>query len=84
MKQSGGPNWGLPLGRRDSKTASLRGSNKNIPPPNATIEGLLSFFKRQGLDEADLVALSGGTFNISFEAIFRKCNKEMKIFKSDF
>jgi peroxidase len=62
LKQSGGPNWELPLGRRDSKTASLRGSNKNIPPPNATIEGLLTFFKRQGLDEVDLVALSGGTF----------------------
>ncbi|XP_061356300.1 peroxidase 9 [Gastrolobium bilobum] len=56
---SGGPNWELPLGRRDSKTASLNGSNKNIPPPNATIENLLTFFKRQGLDEVDLVALSG-------------------------
>jgi len=61
FQQSGGPNWELPLGRRDSKTASLRGSNKNIPPPNATIESLITFFKRQGLDEADLVALSGGT-----------------------
>ncbi|KAL5126852.1 Peroxidase 9 [Glycine soja] len=58
---SGGPNWELPLGRRDSKTASLSGSNKNIPPPNATIENLVTFFKRQGLDEVDLVALSGGT-----------------------
>lgn len=61
LKQSGGPNWELPLGRRDSKTASLSGSNKNIPPPNATIETLITFFKRQGLDEVDLVALSGGT-----------------------
>lgn len=61
LKQSGGPNWELPLGRRDSKTASLSGSNKNIPPPNATIENLVTFFKRQGLDEVDLVALSGGT-----------------------
>jgi len=61
LTQSGGPNWELPLGRRDSKTASLSGSNKNIPPPNATIETLITFFKRQGLDEVDLVALSGGT-----------------------
>ncbi|KAF9683075.1 hypothetical protein SADUNF_Sadunf05G0174500 [Salix dunnii] len=57
---SGGPNWELPLGRRDSKTASLSGSNNNIPPPNSTIQNLITFFKRQGLNEVDLVALSGG------------------------
>ncbi|KAJ7966799.1 Peroxidase [Quillaja saponaria] len=57
---SGGPNWDLPLGRRDSKTASLTGANQNIPPPNATLANLVKFFKRQGLDEVDLVALSGG------------------------
>ncbi|GMY28354.1 peroxidase 9-like [Fagus crenata] len=57
---SGGPNWELPLGRRDSKTASLTTSNNNIPPPNSTLQNLLTFFKRQGLDEVDLVALSGG------------------------
>ncbi|KAA8537583.1 hypothetical protein F0562_027191 [Nyssa sinensis] len=57
---SGGPNWELPLGRRDSKTASLSGSNNNIPAPNSTIQNLLTSFKRQGLDEVDLVALSGG------------------------
>ncbi|KAI9201328.1 hypothetical protein LWI28_021714 [Acer negundo] len=57
---SGGPSWELPLGRRDSKTASLSGSNNNIPPPNSTIQNLITLFKRQGLNEADLVALSGG------------------------
>ncbi|GAV90512.1 peroxidase domain-containing protein [Cephalotus follicularis] len=57
---SGGPNWELPLGRRDSKTASLSGSNSSIPPPNSTLQNLISLFKRQGLDEVDLVALSGG------------------------
>ncbi|OVA06199.1 Plant peroxidase [Macleaya cordata] len=56
---SGGPNWELPLGRRDSKTASLSGSNNNIPPPNSTIQNLITLFNRQGLDEIDLVALSG-------------------------
>ncbi|XP_012071934.1 peroxidase 9 [Jatropha curcas] len=57
---TGGPNWELPLGRRDSKTASLSDSNANIPPPNSTIQNLVTFFKRQGLNKADLVALSGG------------------------
>ncbi|KAJ6931423.1 hypothetical protein NC652_014810 [Populus alba x Populus x berolinensis] len=60
LVQSGGFNWELPLGRRDSKTASLSGSNNNIPAPNSTIQNLVPFFKRQGLYEVDLVALSGG------------------------
>ncbi|KAJ4840113.1 Peroxidase 9 [Turnera subulata] len=58
--QSGGPNWELPLGRKDSKTANLALSNTNIPAPNSTILNLITSFKRQGLDEVDLVALSGG------------------------
>lgn len=57
---SGGPSWELPLGRRDSKSASLSSSNTNIPPPNSTLQNLVSMFKRQGLNEVDLVALSGG------------------------
>lgn len=70
---SGGPNWELPLGRRDSKTASLNGSNNNLPPPNATIEKLLTFFKRQGLDEVDLVALSGAhTIGVARCASFKQ------------
>lgn len=59
MLQTGGPYWELPLGRRDSRAASLSGSNTNIPPPNSTIQNLITFFKRQGLNEVDLVALSG-------------------------
>ncbi|KAE9588362.1 hypothetical protein Lal_00003315 [Lupinus albus] len=70
---SGGPNWELPLGRRDSKTASLNGSNNHIPPPNATIEKLITFFKRQGLDEVDLVALSGAhTIGVARCATFKQ------------
>ncbi|XP_024040026.1 peroxidase 9 [Citrus clementina] len=57
---SGGPSWELPLGRRDSRTASLSGSNSNIPPPNSTVQNLIASFKRQGLNEVDLVSLSGG------------------------
>ncbi|XP_031476683.1 peroxidase 9-like [Nymphaea colorata] len=56
---AGGPKWELPLGRRDSKTASLTLSNVNIPPPNSTLPNLKNLFGRQGLDEVDLVALSG-------------------------
>lgn len=55
----GGPFWEVPLGRRDSRTASLSGSNNNIPPPNSTLPTLIARFSRQGLSITDLVALSG-------------------------
>ncbi|KAL4582650.1 hypothetical protein LXL04_007207 [Taraxacum kok-saghyz] len=56
---SGGPNWEVPLGRRDSFGASLHGSNHNIPAPNNTFQTILTKFKLKGLDIIDLVALSG-------------------------
>ena len=49
----------VPLGRRDSRSASLSGSNNNLPAPNNTFQTILSMFNRQGLDVTDLVALSG-------------------------
>ena len=58
-KQSGGLGWEVLLGRRDSRSASLSGSNNNIPAPNSTLQTLITKFKLQGLDEVDLVALSG-------------------------
>ncbi|CAN8288684.1 unnamed protein product [Cochlearia groenlandica] len=57
---SGGPSWELPLGRRDSRTASFNGANTNIPAPNSTIQNLLNMFQRKGLNQEDLVSLSGG------------------------
>lgn len=57
--QVGGPNWEVPLGRRDSLGASLSGSNHDIPAPNNTLQTITTKFKRQGLDIVDLVALSG-------------------------
>ncbi|KAG9148984.1 hypothetical protein Leryth_010589 [Lithospermum erythrorhizon] len=50
---SGGPHWEVAIGRRDSKTAS-------ISKANATIQGLITSFKRKGLSEKDLVALDVG------------------------
>ncbi|XP_074299258.1 peroxidase 72-like [Silene latifolia] len=56
---AGGPYWDVPLGRRDSLTASLSGSNNNIPAPNFTFPQILAKFNAVGLDLVDLVALSG-------------------------
>ncbi|KAL0010530.1 hypothetical protein SO802_005638 [Lithocarpus litseifolius] len=47
---SGSPSWEVPLGRRDSKSASLSGSNNNIPTPNNSFQTILTKFKQQGLD----------------------------------
>ncbi|QCD81784.1 peroxidase 72-like [Vigna unguiculata] len=57
---SGGPSWEVPLGRRDSRDASISGSNNNIPAPNNTFQTILTKFQLHGLDLVDLVALSGG------------------------
>ncbi|XP_068636381.1 peroxidase 72-like [Aristolochia californica] len=56
---AGGPGWEVPLGRRDSRGASLSGSNNNIPAPNNTLPTIITKFKLQGLNLVDLVALSG-------------------------
>ncbi|KAF2290801.1 hypothetical protein GH714_015515 [Hevea brasiliensis] len=56
---TGGPTWEVPLGRKDSRGASLSGSNNNIPAPNNTFQTILTKFKVQGLNVVDLVALSG-------------------------
>jgi hypothetical protein len=57
--QTGGPGWEVPLGRRDSLTASLSGSNNLIPAPNDSLPTIIGKFANQGLDIVDLVALSG-------------------------
>ncbi|CAN4126245.1 unnamed protein product [Withania somnifera] len=56
----GGPTWEVPLGRRDSITASRTTANNDIPSPFMDLPALINNFKKQGLDEKDLIALSGG------------------------
>ncbi|KAM3212518.1 hypothetical protein ACQJBY_065524 [Aegilops geniculata] len=55
----GGPTWRVPLGRRDSTTASRALANVNLPPPTADLSTLISLFGRQGLSPAEMTALSG-------------------------
>ncbi|KAJ1259485.1 hypothetical protein BS78_10G159300 [Paspalum vaginatum] len=55
----GGPSWNVPLGRRDSTTASAALANSNLPPPTASLATLISLFGRQGLSPRDMTALSG-------------------------
>ncbi|KAM6574061.1 hypothetical protein CsatA_022388 [Cannabis sativa] len=54
-----GPSWEVPLGRKDSTTANKDLANNDIPPPFLDLPALITNFKNQGLDERDLVLLSG-------------------------
>ncbi|KAJ0743294.1 putative peroxidase [Helianthus annuus] len=55
----GGPSWKVKLGRRDSTTASRTAAEANIPAPSMDLPALIKNFEDQGLDEEDLVVLSG-------------------------
>ena len=66
IMQLGGPKWDVKLGRRDSKTASLKAANSGvIPPPNSTLSNLINRFKAKGLSTKDMVALSGMPLSLS-------------------
>jgi len=55
----GGPSWIVPLGRRDSTTASLSLANRDLPPPSFDVTNLTANFAAKGLSVTDMVALSG-------------------------
>jgi len=57
--QLGGPTWAVPLGRRDSTTASLSQANSDIPAPTLNLDSLILAFGKKGLSPADMTALSG-------------------------
>ncbi|EYU23961.1 hypothetical protein ABFS82_12G014600 [Erythranthe guttata] len=56
---SGGPNWEVKLGRKDSLTASQEASNDIMPSPRANASSLITLFAKFNLTVKDLVALSG-------------------------
>ncbi|XP_058110562.1 cationic peroxidase 1-like [Magnolia sinica] len=55
----GGPSWTVPLGRRDSTTASLSTANSDLPGPASSLSNLISAFAKKGLNTKEMVALSG-------------------------
>ncbi|KAL2341524.1 hypothetical protein Fmac_009464 [Flemingia macrophylla] len=68
---AGGPDWKVPLGRRDSLTANRTLANQNLPAPFFNLTQLKAAFAVQGLNATDLVALSGAhTFGRSHCAFF--------------
>ncbi|CAN6727573.1 unnamed protein product [Malus baccata var. baccata] len=59
LQKVGGPYWDVPLGRKDSVTASLELAEANLPTPNEGLLKIISKFLYQGLSVTDMVALSG-------------------------
>ncbi|KAJ1292408.1 hypothetical protein BS78_02G389100 [Paspalum vaginatum] len=55
----GGPSWTVPLGRRDSTTASLSLANSDLPPPFFNLSQLVTAFSNKGLSTTEMVTLSG-------------------------
>lgn len=56
---SGGPDWEVKLGRKDSLTASQEDSNNIMPSPRSNASFLVDLFNQFHLSVKDLVALSG-------------------------
>ncbi|CAJ1977741.1 unnamed protein product [Sphenostylis stenocarpa] len=56
----GGPKWDVPLGRRDSTTASLAESNSDLPAPFLDLDGLITAFAKKNFSPQEMVILSGG------------------------
>ncbi|XP_037456451.1 peroxidase P7-like isoform X1 [Triticum dicoccoides] len=68
----GGPSWAVPLGRRDSMTASLDGANSDLPGPTLNLTELIQSFANKSLSPRDLTALSGAhTIGFSQCVFFR-------------
>ncbi|KAM0939941.1 putative peroxidase [Dioscorea sansibarensis] len=58
---SGGPDYKVPLGRRDGLTfATANVTNASLPPPTSSVSALITALNNLGLDTTDLVTLSGG------------------------
>ncbi|KAK2991474.1 hypothetical protein RJ640_016509 [Escallonia rubra] len=56
---SGGPYWPVSLGRRDGLTASQQAANQRLPSPFEPLENITAKFTANGLDQKDVVVLSG-------------------------
>jgi len=61
VRAAGGPQYRVPLGRRDSlKFATQNVTLANLPAPSSKVTTLIKAFAAKNLNVTDLVALSGG------------------------
>ncbi|KAD4982967.1 hypothetical protein R6Q59_002616 [Mikania micrantha] len=55
----GGPSWSVGLGRRDSPAANRALADSDLPRADQDLASLITDFEAKGLNERDMVALSG-------------------------
>lgn len=58
-EQSGGPVFGVELGRKDGLVSKASMVDGNLPKPEFGLEQLNAMFLKHGLSQTDMVALSG-------------------------
>ncbi|ONK79388.1 uncharacterized protein A4U43_C01F5850 [Asparagus officinalis] len=76
----GGPYWDVPVGRKDSKKASLELANADIPTSDEGLVALITKFSEKGLSVTDMVALAGAhTIGMA-----RCTNFKARIYSGDF
>jgi len=56
---AGGPQFNVELGRRDGRISLASRVAGNLPEPTFNLNQLNALFKRKGLSQADMIALSG-------------------------
>lgn len=59
MLQSGGPSYAVELGRLDGLSSTASSVNGKLPQPTFNLNQLLSMFAANGLNQTDMIALSG-------------------------
>lgn len=64
--QSGGKSWKVPLGRRDGMAANQTGANNGLPFPTDSLTTISQKFANVGLNDTDVVSLSGTVFLFPF------------------
>ncbi|KAI0498573.1 hypothetical protein KFK09_019461 [Dendrobium nobile] len=75
---SGGPNWEVKLGRKDSLSASQEASDNIMPSPRSNATFLINLFHKFNLSITDLVSLSGSHsigMGRCFSIVFRLYNQ---------
>ncbi|CAD6210323.1 unnamed protein product [Miscanthus lutarioriparius] len=75
---SGGPDYGVLLGRRDGLVANQSGANSGLPSPFDPIDTITKKFSDVDLNTTDVVVLSGNKGTRSREPIYLRCARILK------
>mgnify|MGYP000438618856 CR=1 FL=1 len=66
---SGGPDFGIPLGRLDGFQASAAVAQSSLPPATISVSAMLALFGRMGMNLPESVAILGQAFTLLHPSI---------------